>query len=421
MQNTLESDSTWSVRFGFVILAALSISLPIAWISLAKVLLFVSALGYLISGLLTKSHALTLYNLWTTRVILLTVFAFAASLLWTEVDLRFALSTFVKHAKLLGILLIVFLIRSRREARIAIAVFAFGQVFVLINSWLLTIGIVGPWIFNSQESLGTKYVVFAESYLDQSIMFSILAAVAWHIRTEHIWPRWLAGFVAGAALLNVFLLLPGRTGYLAALAVLSLATMWVMNKRFRLVTLILAPIIFVVGLSLSSGQLHQRVIIAIDEVQNNATQVETDSSSGWRINAWHRSIQAINNRPLTGYGVGSWTPAVKYFQGDTAVKVFGEGDSSNPHQEFLLWGVELGIGGTLLLLALLVSVIKDAWQFPTGVQRATLSVVMVIAIACFFNSALFDDLLGDFLYVTLGLLMALGIQSSRTRKLASES
>jgi len=72
----------------------------------------------------------------------------------------------------------------------------------------------------------------------------------------------------------------------------------------------------------------------------------------------------------------------------------------------------LGIGGLLLFLACLVCVARDALQFQRPVKRATLAVLVAIFIACLFNSALYDDLLGDFLVVTLGLLMALGVRTA---------
>jgi hypothetical protein len=53
----------------------------------------------------------------------------------------------------------------------------------------------------------------------------------------------------------------------------------------------------------------------------------------------------------------------------------------------------------------------DARQFPTAVKRATLTAVAVTAVACLFNSSLYDALIGDYLCTALGLLMALGVQT----------
>lgn len=383
-----------------------------AWISLSKILLFVFGLGYLIANHGKKNKGAPRQAIWTTRIILATVIAFAASLLWTEVDMDFALHTLVKHAKLMTILLLISLIRTEHEARIGVMTFAVGQVFVLFLSWLMALGVTLPWTAQSTA----QYVVFAESYIDQSIMFAATAAMFWHLRSEQLWPRWLAVTAATAALLNVFLLLPGRTGYLIALAMLSLTAMWALNRRMKIVALVVTPLVIVFGLYFSSGQVKDRITQAISETQNYSQQVETKSSSGWRLNAWHRSIQAVAESPWIGYGVGSWTPAVKHMEGATATQTFGISNSSNPHQEYLLWGVELGLVGILFLIAFLSSAAWDAKQFPIGVQRATLSMLVAIAIACLFNSALLDDLMGDFLCVGLGLVLALGLNSIPSKK-----
>lgn len=414
------SDQKVATRFrmAIVLLVAASVSLPIAWISLAKVLLFVSGLGYVIAAQFQPERTSNLRGLATPPVLLLIVFVFALSLLWTEVDTEFALQIFIKHAKLLGIALLIFLIRSEREARIAVWVFISLQIFVLISSWLLAAGVTLPWVFNDQSATVSKYVVFAESYLDQSIMLACTAAIVWHLSVDGQWLRWAAALVAIAAMLNIFFLLPGRTGYVVAASLAALAALWALNKRAKLIAVVAMPLVIAFGVYFSSGQLHERVTLVVQETQRYSDQAETQTSSGWRLNAWQKSIQAIVEKPWNGYGVGSWAPAVKRLQGASATEVFGSSNASNPHQEYLLWGVETGVGGVLLLLVFFLAVARDAQRFPVGTQRATLSVALAIAIACCFNSSLFDDLMGDFLYVSLGLMMALGVNQATPRKLA---
>lgn len=385
-----------------------------AWISLAKVMLILSGLGYLISDYFSKRSDPAFQQLWTTRVVLVILMSFALSLLWTGINLEIALLTLVKHSKLLEILLLVFLIRTVREARIGITVFACAQAFVLLNSWLLAAGIPLPWV-HSQSNPGSLYVVFAESYLDQSIMFATSAAVFWHLRADKLWPGWLAGLLAAAAIVNVFLLLPGRTGYVIAIALLSLAATWAMPKRLRMPILIITPLLVLFVAYFGSHKAREGISRALNESQNYAQQPEAASSSGWRLNAWHRSLQAMQERPWVGHGVGSWAITVKRFEGSTATQTFGAGNASNPHQEFLLWGVELGIGGTVLLLAFLISLMLDAQRFSISTLRATVSVVVAVAIACLFNSALYDDLMGDFFCILLGLILALGIRISSSQ------
>jgi len=400
--------AVWSFRLGLVCLAALSVSLPMAWISLAKVLVFVTALVVLLGHVAGRRTDPQIRQLWTPWALAVLLLFSACSLWWTGADLASALESFIKHAKLLEVVLLVSLIRSVAEARMAITFFACGQAFVLLSSWLMFIGIAVPWHANAP----TPYVVFS-TYLDQSIMFATTASVFWYLRSDKLWPRWLGIVLAALALANTLLLLEGRSGYAVALTALALAAMWTMPPRLRLATLVITPVVLLLGLSLGSAQVQERVTKILRESQEYASgqTVQMESSSGWRLNAWRRSLQAIQDKPLLGHGVGAWTPAVKRLEGSAATKVFGEGNHSNPHQEYLLWGVELGVGGSLLLLAALACMARDALRFPTNVQRATLAVLAATAVACLFNSALYDDLMGDFFCVALGLLMALGTRS----------
>ncbi len=400
----------WNIRLFVVCLAALSVSLPIAWISLAKVLLFVVGLVYLIANYWTRRSDSALQRLWTTYAVLGVLLVFALSLLWTGADKESALYSYVKHAKLMGILLMVSFIRTLREARIGLMFYAGGQVFLLLSSWLMFLGVPIPWV----GDVATKYVVFS-TYLDQSIMFAAAAAVFWHMRHEGLWPKWLGVIAALLALSNALLLLEGRTGYLVALTTLSLGLMWAMPRRFRLATMVVTPLVVLLGLSLVSAQVHERVTKIVSESVNysKSQQVAVADSAGWRLNAWHRSLQAMDAKPLNGHGVGAWTPAVKQFEDSkTATQLFGEGNHSNPHQEYLLWGVELGVGGLLLFFALMACMARDALRFPESLQRATLSVLAALAVACLFNSTLYDDWIGDFFCISLGLLLAAGVRST---------
>lgn len=402
----------WNVRLFVVCMAALSISLPIAWISLAKVLLFVFGLVYLVIDLWAQRSDSALQRLWTTRMVLGILLVFAISLLWTEADTEAALYSYVKHAKLMGVLLMVSFIRTLREARTGLFFYAVGQVFLLLSSWMMFMGIPVPWAADT----ATKYVVFS-TYLDQSIMFAAAAAVFWHLRADDLWPKWLGITAATLALANALLLLEGRTGYLVALTSLSLAVMWAMPKRFRWVTMVVTPLVVLVSLSFGSTQVHERVTKIFSESVNysKSQQVAVADSSGWRLNAWRRSLQAIEAKPAAGHGVGAWTPAIKQFEDKKlATQLFGEGNHSNPHQEYLLWAVELGVGGALLLIALIICVTRDALSFPNSIQYATLSVLAAMAVACLFNSTLYDDWIGDFFCISLGLLLAAGARSKPT-------
>ena len=402
---------SWNFRLALACFVAVSVSLPIAWISLSKVVLFITGLIYATKNLAQgETSEVGSTAIWTNKYILFIVFLFGVSLLWTSADSASALHTLVKHSKILDIVLLVYLIRSATDARRVVGVFLTAQVAVLIISWFVAAGMPFPWGAFNANTAGTRYVIFAESYIDQSLMFCVLAAVAWHIDPPILNSRWIAGAIALAALGNVFFLLPGRTGYVVGIAVISLTVMWAAPRQHRVWVVMGVPLLLLSALYLANEQSHQRLQQLVTETHQYSEQQEMLSSSGWRLNAWRRSLQAIKEQPAIGYGVGGWALAAKSFEGSNADAIFGSGNNSNPHQEFLLWGVELGVGGSLLLLGLLLCMARDAMAFPPPARKCMHSILAVVGIACLFNSALYDDLIGDYLCVAMGILYAYGIR-----------
>lgn len=377
-----------------------------AWISLAKVLVVFVGLGYLLYRAFVSDEDQAAADSVTSKLILAIILAFFLSLLWTPVDLDLALKALVKHAKLIVVVLLIALIRTDFEARVGLSAFVAGQSFLLISSWLLFCGVPLPWVM---DPIG-KYVIFS-NYIDQSVMFGTTAGLVWHLRSEGMWPRWSSATFALGAIAASILLLEGRTGYLVAITVVTMAILWLTPKKLRVGALFLIPIVVFCTMYVSSPLLKERITTAVHEIQNYSTHAETESSSGWRLNAWQMSLQALAESPVYGHGVGSWVATVKRLQGVTGVSIFGSGNSSNPHQEYLLWGVELGLVGVLLFLGLLVCTALDSKRFNTATQRAILSTIAALAMASLFNSALYDALIGNYFCVALGLLLAFGFRN----------
>jgi hypothetical protein len=57
--------ATWNLRLGLIGLTAVSVSLPMAWISLAKVLIFVCALLVLVNQIRARRSDSALGRMWT--------------------------------------------------------------------------------------------------------------------------------------------------------------------------------------------------------------------------------------------------------------------------------------------------------------------------------------------------------------------
>lgn len=401
--------------------AAASVGLSMAIVSISKLLLVICGLVVLLFSRHTKDisaldatsdtggtsgffNGLSAFS--TPYAVLVAIFAFAVSLLWTVAPQADALGSLAKYGKLITILLILGLIRSRREAQLALASFVLAQAFLLASSWMLYFHLPVPWATSNMALL--EFAVFS-SYLDQGIMGAVLAALCWHLRSlaPGRFGKPVAVAIAAAAMANVLFVLSGRSGHVVAIALLSLAIMWELPRRLRLVALVV-PFILVLIFFFSSTKVRERLMGVKTEVASYSSQVQPTTSSGIRLGFWRRAVQVIAENPVAGAGVGAWSTEYNRLQrshNPAHVDIAGNG---NPHQEYLLWGVQLGIPGIALFCALLLASLRDSLKMEPAHARALQSTVMALAIACAFNASIYDALIGDFFCVLLGLLLALG-------------
>ena len=397
-------------------MAAASVGLSMAIVSISKLLLVVCGLTVLLlSGRKNSDNgtgsaegfANRLSGFWTPYAVLVAVFAFAISLLWTVAPQADALGSLAKYGKLITIVLMLGLIRSQREAQFALTSFILAQAFLLASSWMLFFHLPVPWATSNMALL--QFAVFS-SYLDQGIMGAVLAALCWHLRSlapGRFGPH-VAVVIAAAAIANVLFVLSGRSGHVVAIAMLSLAIMWELPRRLRLVALAV-PFLLVLILFFSSTKVRERLMMVKTEVASYSTQVQPTTSSGIRLELWRRAVQIIAENPVAGAGVGAWSTEynrLQRSQNPAHVDIAGNG---NPHQEYLLWGVQLGIPGMALFCALLLAGLRDSLKMEQAHARALQSTVLALAIACAFNASIYDALIGDFFCVLLGLLLALGL------------
>ncbi len=260
----------------------------------------------------------------------------------------------------------------------------------------------------SRTSIGAVF----SSYLDQSIMTAGLAALAWHLRHEIPGRHGPAIGAAIAALcaINVMLLLPGRSGQMALLAALTLALWWALPARARPAA-VAVPLVLVALVLATSVSFRERTVAVVSEAQAYSEGDRSPTSSGLRLGYWHRAVQAIAERPLIGHGVASWNNEFRRLEGSHL-----RDDQSrlrNPHQEYLQWTVQLGVVGLALFLAFFVALLHDTRGFAPATRHAAGSLIAIFAVACLFNSSLYDALIGDYFCILFGLLLAAGLASDQ--------
>lgn len=375
-----------------------------AGISIFKLLAVLSGLAFALMALLQGKRIAAVYS-GPSILALVMLGAMAISLTYTSVPVPEALSVLTKYAKLLLIPVVALLIRNRHQALTALGFYVVTQSFIVLSSWLLYFGVPLIWAPANASKLGIMY----SSYLDQSILTAGFAAIVWHLRSAFPtnFGRKVALALTILAALNLLFVLSGRSGQVCLIAATAITAWWAMPNKLRPFAFILP--VFVLGVAmLLSPQLNQRYAMVLQEVV--AFQSESNgfknTSSGQRLNYWRKSLEAISERPILGYGVGTWQQ--QYYRLESGQPSSVSAAVRNPHQEYLFWAVQLGGLGALLLLAWLASFWWSARQFEDSIMRCTIAFLVVFAVACALNSALYDGLVGDYFCTLLAVLLSLG-------------
>lgn len=416
---SLESKKYLNARLLLICSVAASVGLSMALVSIAKFALFIFSLLILIWPYIANSDRTSKTSpatpMHTYRAVLAALAAFSLSLFWTTAETTESVGSIAKYGKLLMILLLPMLLRNRREIVYAITTFVLAQGFLVISSWMLFAGLPVPW---ATSRMATQEFAVFSTYLDQGVMSAVAAAICWHLRglAPGRFGKHVAIAIAILCVGNVLFVLNGRSGHVVSVLLLSLALMWQLKPRYRWIVVIL-PVLLLTVLSVASPKVQKRINMMTDEVREfsikEGANVMTGSSSGIRLHFWHRAIQSISESPLLGSGVGSWSNEYNRLerqQNPTSIRL---GERGNPHQEYLQWGVQLGIPGILLFVAFLMAVFRDALGADQPAKRAVLSVLAALAASCLFNSSIYDALIGDFFCVALGLMLALALDPSK--------
>lgn len=420
----LNSEALHALRPWPVYLLAAALPFSLAAVNISKFLLLLTGLAVLLAAWRNKQYPLIMGEFKSPKWILILLGILALSLSYTSAPLHTGLLGWAKYAKLFVFILVLVSIRRHHEARVAIGILLVAQTFVMLTTYLMSWGWQVPWVpsdrFSPERMLGVRpdYAAYS-GYLDQSLMTAGYAAMCWHLRNKlpGRWGPLIAIILSLLAIANVVLLLPGRSGQVALFVVFMMALFWHVQHRRNLYLLAIPAILLTMAVTVPSA-FRDRMNLVVTEAQTYSGHAEAGNSTGIRLNLWQRASQAIAERPLTGFGVASFDHEYRRLEGKSTVSTNASA-IHNAHQEYLQWGVQLGVGGIALLLAFFAFMLRDAQNLETASQRASQSVIAVFAIACLFNCALFDALIGDYFCFTIALMLAFGateaqVSTSRT-------
>jgi O-antigen ligase len=304
-----------------------------------------------------------------------------AGMLWADVSWSERIAGLSGFHKLLLIPLLLAQFRRSPHANWVIVGFLASSVVLLVVSWAL---VLTPGLSWRGRELGVP----VKNYILQSAIFAICAfgllgqaAELWRARTRL---ALMLLVLAAAFIANIGYVATART----TLVVLAVMVVLFGLRQFGwkgaigacLVGGMLAGVVWV-----SSPYLRARVSVAVEQVLTYGTS-DVDTPVGLRLEYWRKSLAFVAEAPVIGHGTGT-IPAL--FRRDATVETIPSLMTTNPHSQVLTVAVQLGLLGTVMLIAMWIAHLV---LFRDGTLVAWFGLVLVTynIVSSLFNSHLFD-------------------------------
>ena len=196
--------------------------------------------------------------------------------------------------------------------------------------------------------------------------------------------------IGAVALLSVALLLSNcRAAWLSVVA--SLAVLACVLLKIKLA----AAVVILVGLFLA---FQNQIIDALEKNNQDAsgdlveniqsiTNISTDASNLERINRWQSAFRLFNERPVFGWGPGTYQFVYAPFQMSKEKTIISTnaGDGGNAHSEYFGPLAEQGVVGSLLVLTLVVVTVTCGLKTYSRCKNKKAKVLVLGATLAFFG------------------------------------
>lgn len=324
----------------------------------------------------------------------------AIGMLWADLSFRDRIRGFDSFVKFLAIPLLFIQFRRSEGA---------GHVlrgFIGSCTALLVLAIISIVFDEQLQGLVKLPGVPVKDYISQSAMFSI-AAMGCFLLAKQSWDRDLGtralgfGALGSAFLFDIAFLISSRTA-LVSVPVLLLILVVKMFDWKRAVAIAGIVVVATVAGALAPSPIRGKLAGVWNEVKIYSAD-NSRTSAGERIEFWKKSAGFIAKAPLLGHGTGS-------IRNQFERAATGQGASAlvaaNPHNQALAVGIQLGVAGMALLLAMWLAHLA-LFRGPGAAAAIGALVVVQNVMGSLFNSHLFDFTHG-WLYV-LGVGVAGGV------------
>lgn len=374
-------------RYIKIILILLGFSLPIST-ALTNLLLTLFMLLWILEGdYQTKLNNIWLHTACFTPIILLLILIIGS--LYSYASWPDIINFLKKISKLLYIPFMIFYFQEPQQRVKTI------NAFIISGTITSILGL----IFNHYSPL--------KNTIDTSLIVTITTFLLLH-KISNTNKIIINISILSISLFNIFYLFYISKGRIAQIIFILLIITFCIQKRkqnFNKIAIILIALLLTLC-GIYSNRLHfewREIIRQYQAYQNNPNYADRNSVSE-RIVFYKNTINLIKQKPWFGWGTGSFRPL--YQELTTKYGIF---PTNNPHNEYLLWGTQLGMLGICLLLWWFYILSKTSFIITTEYEKYLLQgSIIYIMVGCLANSWLMDFVPGNLfvmlISITLGAL-----------------
>jgi len=201
--------------------------------------------------------------------------------------------------------------------------------------------------------------------------------------------KWLYGLLFLGSFYYVLFINTGTTGQLIVLSLLGLLLVQYFGKKSLILFPTLVLFIGIVSISVENNAIKH----AVKKIESRITHIESGNPNTRPQLAIH-AFKLFTEDPIVGTGVGSYKAALETKQSEFSERTLHKW---NPHNEYLVIAVQLGLVGLLVLLFLFYTQAKSTKRIQDKEQRyLTQGLVLLFVVGCLGNSLIMDSGEGHF-------------------------
>jgi len=283
-----------------------------------------------------------------------------------------------------------------------------SMILTLFLSYALIFGVIpaAPFKANELEPLIFKQHITHNFFMAYGVFAClVLAGYASSARARIGW-----ACLAGAMVINVIVMIRGKTGHLVLLALLLYWFLDRLRWRGAIIGTCLVSALVTAAWMHGDNAIYARAVETVEQLRSWKPGEAFAGSVTQRLEFYHNTLQIIREHPLVGAGTGAFRMSYAQQVQGTAMTA-----THNPHNEYLKVTAELGVAG----LSALIAMFWAGWRCTRRLEQARDAILarglmLAYALASMVTSTLMDHAEGLFFVFLSAVLLSGGPWSNRS-------